>query len=341
MYATEDSDKHALYMELSGLFLDGIPKLHLANFLDMITTKVESGSTEDEMEFFILKKQNLPKLPSEEPAWSLSSACSSLENNGFIQKSLASSETEELTPLTIRRKGGGSSSWPPADWKTAPGFSHAHVSGFKTQAVASHTSGMMNDIDEAVDTRTDGILMEIDDTLPIGDEFAVNSAAPILQDSENLDYRIDPVVDKNGSNVAPCRYNVRPRLYTGQPNYEQAMQTGRDGEAAAFKHFTEVFGKKEVKWVNKDNETGLPYDIVVGKKKSKMEYIEVKATKSARKDWFNITMREWQFALEMGEAFSVAHVLLRDNEDPEVTVYKDPAKLCKQGKLQLVILMPR
>ncbi|KAK1591395.1 hypothetical protein Q3G72_006995 [Acer saccharum] len=286
LYTTSDSDSHALYMELSCLFFDGNPELHFANFLHMITTMVESGSAEEQMESFILNSQKVLKPPVEESIWSLPPL---MENDESIQTSLA--------------------------------FSDARANCFKTQAAVAHPSRMLNsDDDEDFDTKTNAI----DATLPIGNKLAMNIV-------------LDPA-DK-GPEVGASKFNIRDRLNTGAPNVVQALQTGKDGELAAFKHFTGLFGKKAVKWVNEINETGLPYDIVIEEMESEREYIEVKATKSARKDWFNITVREWQFAVEKGDTFSVAHVILSDS-DAKVTVYKNPVKLCQQGKLQLVVMMP-
>ncbi|KAK4855097.1 hypothetical protein QYF36_003958 [Acer negundo] len=288
LYTTQDSDSHALYMELSCLFFDGNPELHLANFLHMITTMLESGSAEEQMEFFILNSQKVLKLPVEESIWSLPPSL--MENDESIQTSLA--------------------------------FSYAGENCFKTQAAVAHPSRMLNsDDDEDFDTKTNAI----DATFPIGNELAMNIV-------------LDPA-DK-GPEVGASKFNIRDRLNYGTPNVVQALQTGKDGELAAFKHFTGLFGKKAVKWVNEINETGLPFDIVIEETESEREYIEVKATKSARKDWFNVTVREWQFAVEKGETFSVARVILSDS-DAKVTVYKNPVKLCQQGKLQLVVMMPR
>ncbi|TXG72616.1 hypothetical protein EZV62_001195 [Acer yangbiense] len=350
LYTTRDSDSHALYMELSCLFFDGNPELHLANFLHMITTMVESGSVEEQMEFFILNSQKVLKLPVEESVWSLPPSL--MENDESIQTSLASSEANEQNSSKSKRKAGISSNWPPVDWKTAPDFSYARANGFKTQAAVAHPSRMLNgDDDEDVDTQTNAVAFEIDVTLPIGNDSAMTSAALMLPDAENMDEQLGQAFNQNGSSIVldpadkgpkagASKFNIRDRLNTGAPNVVQALQTGKDGELAAFKHFTGLFGKKAVKWVNEINETGLPYDIVIEETASEREYIEVKATKSARKDWFNITVREWQFAVEKGETFSVAHVILCDS-DAKVTVYKNPVKLCQQGKLQLVVMMPR
>ncbi|KAK9682468.1 hypothetical protein RND81_10G075900 [Saponaria officinalis] len=73
LYATQSSDTHSVFMELSRLFFDGVPNIHLANFLHMISVMAESGSTNEQIELFILRSQNMAKLPDEECVWCLSS----------------------------------------------------------------------------------------------------------------------------------------------------------------------------------------------------------------------------------------------------------------------------
>ena len=90
LYATQESDSHALFMELSRLLFDGTPDLHLANFLHMITTMAESGSTEEQTEFFILNSQKMPKRSIEESVWSLPSIPSRTKNDDSLQTSFDS-----------------------------------------------------------------------------------------------------------------------------------------------------------------------------------------------------------------------------------------------------------
>ncbi|XP_071713992.1 protein NO VEIN-like [Rutidosis leptorrhynchoides] len=118
----------------------------------------------------------------------------------------------------------------------------------------------------------------------------------------------------------------------------QNMITGRIGESEAFKYFSAEFGEKRVTWVNEVKETGYPYDILVeGKDNNEKEYIEVKSTSKANKDWFNISLNEWLFAVEKGESFSIARVVLSDKKPAKITTFKDPAKLCRSKQLYLAI----
>ena len=262
-----------------------------------------------------------------------------------------------------KKKAGNNSNWPPVDWKTAPGFSYAHLNGFKTQATAARPSGSPQKDD------SEGTVMETDNVpISIEDDFAAASKALVLSANlENqsgnacnstysgqsghapshtdftMDVDFDPVdldPTSDGPELDASNFSMRDHLRLGTPDGAQAMQTGRLGESIAFKYIVGKFGGTVVKWVNEDSETGLPYDIIVGEENSR-EYIEVKATKSPTKDWFDISMREWQFAVEKGESFSIAHVVLLGNNVAKVSVFKNPVKLCQLGNLQLVVMMPR
>ncbi|KAG6422998.1 hypothetical protein SASPL_113381 [Salvia splendens] len=151
-----------------------------------------------------------------------------------------------------------------------------------------------------------------------------NYAAPIASGSgkveglSNLQSKCKPnefKVDVNST--APGAVLVGVEVPELQPNLLSnleasnlnALLTGRLGEHVAFKYFMEgEIGDRSVKCVNETNETGLPYDILLEGDHNTTEYIEVKATRYGSKNWFLISIREWQFAIEKGESFSIAHV---------------------------------
>ncbi|KAL6655909.1 hypothetical protein ACP70R_006735 [Stipagrostis hirtigluma subsp. patula] len=117
------------------------------------------------------------------------------------------------------------------------------------------------------------------------------------------------------------------------------LSTGRLGEAAVHHYFVERLGSHNVHWVNEQSESGLPYDIIITKGDG-LEYVEVKATGNAEKNWLYITPREWQFASEKGDSFSIANVLLLGDSRASINLLKNPHKLCRQQKdLNLAILM--
>ncbi|XVE81297.1 hypothetical protein DITRI_Ditri15bG0052600 [Diplodiscus trichospermus] len=370
LYTTPESDSHALYMEFSHLLFDGTPNLHLANFLHMVTTIAKSGSNEEQTEFFILNSQKVPKLSDDEPVWSLSSEPYEAENNEFLGTGSATTAQNEQSTSKTKKKTVIYSNWPPVDWKTAPGLS-------KRQAPISQPNDLSEKLtyngSEHIDShKSCDVPVEVDTNVSMGDNMTTTSTVLFLPDSESMDHLHDNSCNLAGSSMRiafdpvdlslvsdssqlvsfefskrnqlntglfSSEFSQRDQLHTGTPSTAQALQTGKLGEFAAFKYFSGT-SSKTVKWVNKDNETGLPYDLVVQEGGGHVEYIEVKSTKSARKDWFNISTREWQFAAEKGDSFSIAHVLLL-SEEAKITVYTNPIKLCQSGKLQLVVLMPR
>ncbi|KAM1270400.1 hypothetical protein ACFX13_032311 [Malus domestica] len=416
LYTTQESDSHTLFLELSRLFFNGSPELHFANFLHMITTMAESGSNEEQTEFFILNSQKVPKLPDGESVWSLSSVHSLTRSDKPLQTSSTSTEVNEQSSWKSKSKAAA---WPPVDWKTVPGFSYARANGFKTQAPGSKAvQNKLGDDSEGISRQTDNLTPVSVDTNWTIEHCSATSAALVLPDSNRLQehcgeagneadlamhIQFDPgsfglvsdAPDFGSSNLskrdqlrfgfpatsaalvlpdsnrlqencgeadsamhiqfdpssfglvsdAPdfgsSNFSKRDQLRFGTPNSTQATLTGRLGELVAFKYFVDKAGKSVVKWVNEHNETGLPYDIVLGEKENSREYIEVKATKSTRKDWFEISMGELQFAVEKGEAFSIAHVVLLDNNVARVSIFNNLAKLCQLHKLRLAVLMPK
>ncbi|XP_004292523.1 PREDICTED: uncharacterized protein LOC101312697 [Fragaria vesca subsp. vesca] len=355
LYTTRATDSHTLFMELSRLFFNGKPELHLANFLHIITTMEKSGSNEEQIELFILNSQKVPKLPDGECVWSLSSLHSLTEDNKSLQTSNTSAEVNEQNSSKPKRKA---ENWPPVDWKTAPGFAYARAHGFKTQPPALQPCGALPN---KMDGDSEGIVGQIDNSAHISvdtswslEDYSAAGSLALADNNDLLEHRgehfndtcfpthveFDPInlgLVSHPPDLGSSSVGKREQLRYGTPNASQAIMTGRLGEHVAFKYFVEKAGESAVKWVNEHNETGLPYDIVLGENK---EYVEVKATKSARKDWFEISMNELQFAVEKGEAFSIAHVMLLDNNVAKVRVYNNLAKLCQLRRLKLAVLIP-
>ncbi|KAL2923355.1 Chaperone protein HtpG [Bienertia sinuspersici] len=351
LYTTRESDSHSLFMELSRLFFDGAPELHLANFLHMITTMAESGSTEEQIEFFILNSQKMVELPVEEPVWSISSPLSLVESEEGRTGGLLTNDQ-----VSKSKKRMAHSSWPPVDWKTAPGFSYARQKGFRTQPMVTDQSGNAGTAEDlcegSMQEEAEVTLTEITEDVAIEDDGVIGPDSSVPPCENQIDIECNPpqplealaepmniVVESFFPEEGQSNSN-RKDQQSNTPGAQQAIQTGRLGELVAFKYFVGKAGGREVNWVNQDKETGLPYDIVVGDEHNR-EFIEVKASRYAKKDWFVISTREWQFATEKGDSFSIAYVLLSGQKVARVVVYKNPVKLCQLGKLQLTVTIPK
>ena len=87
-----------------------------------------SGFTEQQMEFFILNSQKMPKIPDDEPIWSLSSVQAPEEHDRAGQMDFISTETNEPKSSLKSKNKKGSMCWPPVGWKTAPGFDYGFLS---------------------------------------------------------------------------------------------------------------------------------------------------------------------------------------------------------------------
>lgn len=350
LYATQEADSHTLFLELSRLFFDGSPDLHFANFLHMVKTMAESGTPAEQIESFIVNNQNVPELPEHEAVWSLSSLFA--ENQGVDSEQVGSLSACDSSAPKHQRSAEIVSSWPPSNWRTAPDSTTSHRS--------QHGNTNVNDVDCAStkdswfhvqiegdwtikeDTRLENTLLT-ESTAATLDEpqmvMSVDSAsAPAYLDletpTENLDTEVIDFND-NFSNVSESR----DRLRTGAPEASQLQKTGRTGEAMVYKHFVEQLGSNNVRWVNREIETGLPYDLVINRGENLIEYVEVKATTSSNKDWFYISTREWQFALEKGDAFSIARVVLSAGQKASILMLQNPHKLCQKKQLHLALLM--
>ncbi|KNA20999.1 hypothetical protein SOVF_047330 isoform B [Spinacia oleracea] len=347
LYTTQESDSHSVFMELSRLLFDGSPELHLANFLHMIATMAESGSTEEQMEFFILNSQKMGKLPVEEAVWSLSSSSSlSLAENDetLTGNALSTDINDQISSQSTKKRA--LSSWPPVNWKTAPGFSYSKR--FKTQPVIMDQSGNPSAgegyFEGSVQEEAEVTLTNINEDVVIEDDGVVGPDSSVFPQFENQNEFISNIANPTNilvESLCPEEGQSKSRDQANTPGAQEAMRIGRVGEMVASRYFEgKADGTTKVDWVNRDKETGLPYDIIIGDKQ-KQEYIEVKASRYSKKDWFVISTREWQFAAEKGDSYSIAYVVLSGQNLARIMIYKNPVKLCQLGKLQLTVTIPR
>ncbi|KAI3980366.1 hypothetical protein MKX01_003905 [Papaver californicum] len=333
LYIKQEADSHSIFLELSRLFYHGIPELHLANFLNMIASMAESGCTEEQIEFFVVNSQNISKLPDNEPIWCLSSLSSPKEDLEISQTACSSGMVNGKKHLKSKRKQVDSTCSP----------AQANRSSTSPSLIPPNESNVQKEgKPEVMTSYTDkhGIPIGVGFDWIILDDTVADMEASLQEPKAMEGLQLGGSKTENGGcSSSEVALTEKDGLPFSTPNEHQAAITGRLGEFVAFKYLVEKLGEEVVNWVNKETETGSPYDIVLGKDGNHREYIEVKATRSATKDWFNISPREWQFAVEKGERFSILHVALLDLNNTKVTVFKNPARLCQQGMLKLTVLM--
>jgi len=89
----------------------------------------------------------------------------------------------------------------------------------------------------------------------------------------------------------------------------------------------------KVIWNNKIAESGKSYDLKLIEN-TKLEYIEVKTTKSPDRRWFDVSYNEWLFAHKTGEDFYIYHVCNAGEKDVSHSVFQNPYKLWLDGKIR-------
>ncbi|KAF5820161.1 hypothetical protein HanXRQr2_Chr02g0085681 [Helianthus annuus] len=289
-------------MELSRFLVNGDPELHLANFLHMITSMNESGSTEKQIESFLLNSQKVPKLSDEEPVWSIQSM-------GVMPLNTVTSATKGVPKRTVRPSSSSQSNRS----RNPPKSVSSRANKSKMQYAIKRVDLNVPTTDDA-ESRNASIRLNHEGHGGTNTVDSVHAKHGLVDQDGFLGHggtnAVDTIilehglVDQDGS----FGFSQKDQLSHGTVDMKHASLTGRRGEELAFNYYRNK-GIKVVKWVNEGSETRLPYDIEVCEDENPKEYIEVKTTDSRTKDWFEISVREWQFAVEKGESFSIARVV--------------------------------
>ena len=94
----------------------------------------------------------------------------------------------------------------------------------------------------------------------------------------------------------------------------------------------------EIKWLNRNKEGGVGYDLVILENGEELEYIEVKTTIKSNKSLHIITGTQWEFARRLfnsgkGEKYKIYTVINANSHDAKIRCISNPIKLWKEGKL--------
>jgi hypothetical protein len=87
----------------------------------------------------------------------------------------------------------------------------------------------------------------------------------------------------------------------------------------------------EVTWLNKDGESGKPYDFAVIEN-GREKFIDVKGTPSGVKDLIYLSPNEWIFMFDKGVNYSIFRVYNAGN-DARIEIIENPSGLLQQGKI--------
>ena len=86
----------------------------------------------------------------------------------------------------------------------------------------------------------------------------------------------------------------------------------------------------KVKWLNKNGDIGIGYDIEVFES-GQTNYIEVKSTKTDKKEWFHVSGKQWEKMEEHGRNYTIFRVYNAGKEkEARLKTIEDPAKLWRE-----------
>lgn len=119
-------------------------------------------------------------------------------------------------------------------------------------------------------------------------------------------------------------------------NEIKCLESGRLGELATFKYLQKL--DSVFVWVNQLEESMLPYDFILINQQKQRIYIEVKTTSNMNVNYFNLSMREIQQAIENLSNFHVYFVKInnKDLSDVEFQIFDNLVDQIKSKKISLI-----
>ncbi|TDH67095.1 hypothetical protein CCR75_008242 [Bremia lactucae] len=123
---------------------------------------------------------------------------------------------------------------------------------------------------------------------------------------------------------------------------EERKGIGRWGEEYVFNQLKQQHAESEVtvEWLNEKEESGLPYDLMLSRAKTILEYIEVKSTRTMEKGLFEISLNELNEATIHGSTYCIYRVFNAGNSALcRVIRLENPVLLLRQHKIQLALVM--
>lgn len=136
------------------------------------------------------------------------------------------------------------------------------------------------------------------------------------------------VTNRTFTNIPPiCKTN-----YSEIQNQEVRENVGHWCEEFVYEFLIKKTLFHEINWVNKDGESGLPYDFVFNQNGIK-KFIDVKGTPSSHKDILYLSLNEWVFMFEKAENYSIYRVYNAGMESAKIEIIDNPSDSIKKGTI--------
>lgn len=108
------------------------------------------------------------------------------------------------------------------------------------------------------------------------------------------------------------------------------------GEKYAYDQLRQEF--PVVKWLNETTEQGKPYDIEIHHENHRVDYIEVKSTRTSTKPMFEFTLNEFDAASKFGSQYFIYRVFNAGKPSrAHMLRIRNPVTMIRQKKLRLLL----
>ncbi len=174
------------------------------------------------------------------------------------------------------------------------------------------------------------------DILRCGSEREMGPSAPIERQSLSERTNLSPAELKRIGNWGEkwVALNRLPedllQLYPGA-----TVAVKRDGAGVELLYDGKVI--VDVTWINFAGEKGKPFDIE-WKNGEGTHWVEVKSTVSCGPSEFLVSAKEWEWAKQNGEKYSLYRVSRVGTPDPEFKCIVDPHKMFRDGRLDAAVV---
>ncbi|CAF4848454.1 unnamed protein product [Rotaria sp. Silwood1] len=126
-------------------------------------------------------------------------------------------------------------------------------------------------------------------------------------------------------------------------NNENDIIIGRRGEEFVYKYLQWKYPGREIQWINKDGESGQPFDIrmILKGKQNQIDLIEVKTTRLSTQNTFPISIREIECLISNQNNYHIYRVYYSNDEiSSTITIVSQIKYNLEQKQLSLSMTIP-